>query len=92
MNTSPLPRKIVVVAGGELKQDHKNTWATYTKKNAEKEQLEIVFWGGDQLAPMIEEHLLNEQLLPAECRKLLHKSISFAGDPNYDLRDLYALF
>ena len=87
-----LPRKIVVVAGGELKQDHKNTWANYTKKNAEKEQLEIAFWGGDQLAPMIEEHLLNEQLLPAECRKLLHKSISFAGDPNYDLRDLYALF
>ena len=86
-----LPKKIIVVVGGELKQDLQERWAQFRNKHEVPGSIEIDFWGGDQLAPLIEEHLLNENLLPSDCHKLLRKSLSFAGDHNYDLRDLYHL-
>tara|TARA_R110002049_G_scaffold309101_2_gene516888 strand:- start:7085 stop:8776 length:1692 start_codon:yes stop_codon:yes gene_type:complete len=86
-----LPIKIVVCAGGDLKQEIQLAWAQFIQQHSKANEIEFDFWGGEKLAIWIEQHLLNESLLPDEPRKHLRKAIALVGDPDYDLRDFYRL-
>jgi len=86
-----LPIKIVVCAGGDLKQEIQLAWTQFAQKYSSEGEIEFDFWGGDKLAVWIDQHLLNESLLPEEPRKHLRKAIALIGDPDYDLLDFYRL-
>lgn len=85
-----LRKRIVLATTGDLKQDTQLNWDSYTKENAARASFN--FWGGDQIAVLIEQHMLNEHIFDAEDRANLRKSLALAGELDYDLKDLYKLF
>ncbi len=86
-----LPIKIVFGTGGELKQELQQTWAQFSTKNAERFGVSFEFWGGSELAEMIEEHMLNEHVFPDEPKRHLRKAIALVGESDYELRDYFRL-
>lgn len=82
-----LPKKIVLVTGGALKQNVAQNWTNYvhehTQTHSKYGEIEFAFWGGEELAPLIEEHLLDEYLFPESSRKNLRKTITLV-DQNED--------
>lgn len=85
-----LRKRIVLATTGDLKQDTQLNWDSYTKENTARAFFN--FWGGDQIAVLIEQYMLNERIFDAEDRANLRKSLALAGELDYDLRDLYKLF
>lgn len=85
-----LRKRIVLATTGDLKQDTQLNWDSYTKENAARASFN--FWGGDQIAVLIQQHMLNEHIFDAEDRTNLRKSLALAGELDYDLKDLYKLF
>ena len=86
-----LPIKIVVGTGGELKQELQQTWAQYSEKNAANYGISFEFWGGSELALLVERYMLNENVFPGEPRRHLRKSIALVGESDYEFRDYYRL-
>lgn len=82
-----LPKKIVLVTGGALKQNVAQNWNNYiherTQIHPNYGEIEFAFWGGEELAPLIEEYLLDEYLFPERSRKNLRKTIALV-DQNED--------
>lgn len=76
-------KRIIVVTGGEMKQEIQSNWEGYTKKYSNK-HLEFDFWGGDQLAPKIEKFLLNENILSSDLHSSFRKTLVFLEYGNYD--------
>lgn len=85
-----LRKRIVLTTTGDLKQDTQINWDNYTKEHAARASFS--FWGGDQIAVLIEQHMLNENIFDAEDRANLRKSLALAGELDYDQKDLYKLF
>lgn len=86
---SKLPKKIVLATGGDLRQNVQQNWAGYTKRNSVENECEYSFWGGDELAILIESFLFNEHIIPSELRSKFRKTIALLNDTDYDLRDYY---
>lgn len=82
-----LPKKIVLVTGGALKQNVAQNWTNYihehTQTHPKYGEIEFAFWGGEELAPLIEQYLLDEYLFPESSRKDLRKTIALL-DQNED--------
>ncbi|MBW4694204.1 MAG: hypothetical protein KME27_20870 [Lyngbya sp. HA4199-MV5] len=82
-----LPKKIVLVTGGALKQNVAQNWTNYvhehTQIHSKYGEIEFEFWGGEELAPKIEDYLLDEYLFPESSRKNLRKTIALV-DQNED--------
>ena len=82
-----LPKKIVLVTGGALKQNVAQNWTNYvhehTQIHSKYGEIEFSFWGGEELAPLIEKYLLDEYLFPEFSRKNLRKTIALV-DQNED--------
>lgn len=82
-----LPKKIVLVTGGALKQNVAQNWTNYVHEHTQTHpkygEIEFAFWGGEELAPLIEEYLLDEYLFPEFSRKNLRKTIALI-DQNED--------
>lgn len=85
-----LRKRIILATTGDLKQDTQINWDNYTKEQAARAS--FGFWGGDQIAVLIEQHMLNEHIFDAEDRANLRKSLALAGELDYDQKDLYKLF
>lgn len=85
-----LRKRIVLATTGDLKQDTQINWDNYTKDHAT--HASFSFWGGDQIAVLIEQYMLNEHIFDAEDRANLRKSLALAGELDYDQKDLYKLF
>lgn len=85
-----LRKRIVLATTGDLKQETQINWDGYTKQHADRATFS--FWGGDRLAVLIEKYMLNENILDANSRAHLRKSLALAGEPDYDQRDLHRLF
>lgn len=85
-----LRKRIVLATTGDLKQNAQINWDGYT--NRHDALASFNFWGGDQIAVLIEKHMLNEHIFDAEDRTNLRKSLALAGELDYDLKDLYKLF
>ena len=86
-----LKKKIILCTGGELKQELDQNWSAYTRINTTPDQLEFEFWGGDKLALLIEQYMLNERILPTELRSSFRKVLALLADSDYDLSDYYHL-
>lgn len=85
-----LRKRIVLATTGDLKQDTQINWDSYTKEHTTLAFYN--FWGGDQIALLLEQHMLNEHIFDAEDRANLRKSLALAGELDYDQKDLYKLF
>lgn len=83
-------KRIILVTTGDLKQNAQINWDGYTKRH--EALASFNFWGGDQIALLIEQHMLNEHIFDAEDRANLRKSLALSGDLDYDQKDLYKLF
>jgi hypothetical protein len=85
-----LRKRVVLATTGDLKQDTQINWDGYTKQYADRAAFS--FWNGDRIAVLIEKYMLNENILDADSRTHLRKSLALAGEPDYDQRDLHRLF
>ena len=83
------PVKVVLVTGGEMKQAVEQNVKGHILKYEEKNKLKYELWDGGKLAELIEEHLLNEKLLPSRLQKKLRKTLALLGDSDVDLSDFY---
>ncbi|WP_224960760.1 hypothetical protein [Geomonas subterranea] len=86
----PLRKRIVLATTGDLKQDTQINWDSYAKDHSGLATLE--FWGGDQIATLIENFMLSEHIFDATDRADLRKSLALAGELDYDQKDLHRLF
>jgi len=86
----PLRKRIILATTGDLKQDTQINWDSYTKEHSAKASFN--FWGGDRIAVLIEQHMLNEHIFGMKDRTDIRKSLALAGELNYDQRDLHRLF
>lgn len=85
-----LRKRIVLVTTGDLKQDTQINWDNYTKEHSARAIFS--FWGGDMIAVLVEQYMLNENIFSAEDRAHLRKSLALAGELDYDQRDLHRMF
>ncbi|GAB3038549.1 hypothetical protein GCM10027285_23210 [Oleiagrimonas citrea] len=85
-----LPVRIVVCSTGELKQDVTQDYNGYVVDN-QTERVSYEFWSGDDLAALIEKHLLDEYAIDPSERADLRRGIALIGSRDYDLRHVYKL-
>ena len=85
-----LRKKIVLATTGDLKQETQINWDSYAKDYSERALFN--FWGGDRIAALIEQYMLNEQIFSTEDHTDIRKSLALAGELEYDNRDLHRLF
>jgi len=85
-----LRKRIVLATTGDLKQDTQINWDSYVKDHSA--QAVYSFWGGDKIATLIEQHMLDEHIFSSEDRTYLRKALALAGELDYDQKDLYRLF
>ena len=86
-----LPKKVVLCCGGSMKQNVKPNWEGYVEEHAETGALEFAFWGGDKLALLIEQHMLDEHLFPESARKQMRKTISLVDENERPPQHFYDL-
>ncbi|MSM39018.1 MAG: hypothetical protein GJT30_05270 [Geobacter sp.] len=86
----PLRKRIVLATTGDLKQDTQINWDSYARDHSELATMD--FWGGDQIATLIDNFMLSEHIFDATDRADLRKSLALAGELEYDQKDLYRLF
>lgn len=90
-----LPKKIILATGGEIKQDVEPDWINFTHRNTGTDpkygEIEFEFWGGDQLALLIERYFLDEYLFPESAQKHLRKTIALADQNEDEPRFFYEL-
>lgn len=90
-----LPKKIVLVTGGELKQAVEPNWQGYVREHAgihaRYGELEYDFWGGDRLSGLIDQFFLDEYLFPESAQKQIRKTIALADQNEDEPHHFYAL-
>lgn len=90
-----LPKKIVLVTGGELRPEVEPNWRDFAAANTARYPqlgpIEFDFWGGDKLAMLIERYFLDEYLFPESAQMDLRKTIALADQNEDDPRHFYAL-
>lgn len=90
-----LPKKIILVTGGELKQNVEPDWVNYvhshTGEHSKYGKIEFDFWGGDALTLLIDQFLLDEYLFPESAQKYLRKTIALADQNEDEPRYFYEL-
>lgn len=86
---SNFPIKIIVSTGGDLKQNIQLNWSQFEREHTIENNREFDFWGGDELAILIEKYLFNEHIIPKELRSKFRKTIALLNETDYDLRDYF---
>jgi hypothetical protein len=86
-----LPKKIVVCCGGIMKQTVEQNWRGYKGQHTEPGIREYGLWDGDELAVLIERHLLDEYLFPEAAQKQMRKTIALADQNEEDPHHFYSL-
>ena len=90
-----LPKKIILATGGEIKQDVYPDWVSYTERHsgvdARYGEIAFEFWGGDQLAALIETYFLDEYLFPESAQKQIRKTIALVDQNEDEPRQFYTL-
>lgn len=84
-------KKIVLCTNGDISQAVEPNWHGFTTSNTIINEIEFEFWGGDRLAILIENHLLNEHIFSHESRSDLRKTLSLIAEPEYDLSHCHNL-
>lgn len=102
-----LPVLVILATGGDMDEQVRTDWTAYTdnhtgtqKRGGVDYDVVFEFWGGDELAALIEDHLVDEYLFPApdpkdpsapDVRDVMRRTLALAGDPNFDLGPYQAL-
>ncbi|MEZ0606807.1 hypothetical protein ACAX43_32585 [Paraburkholderia sp. IW21] len=81
-----LRKRVVLATTGDLKQDTLQTWSAFVEKHAKEAVLE--FWGGDKVAELVEQYMLDEHVFIDTDRTDLRKALAFAGERDYSMVDL----
>jgi len=84
-----LRKRIVLATTGDLKQDTQINWDSYIKDHSAHAVFN--FWGGDKIASLIEQYMLDEHIFSSDDRTSLRKALALAGELDYDQKDLYRL-
>ena len=87
---SGLRKRIILASTGDLKQEVQPNWDGYITENATRASFD--FWGADQVAVLVERHMLDEHIFSAESRTDLRKALALAAEIEYDQKDLHQLF
>lgn len=85
------PKKIIVCCNGYLKQEAKQNWSGFTETHTQSGKIEFDLWGIDELSRLVEEHMLNERLLPPEFHNKLRKTLALIDLNEYTLEHYYEL-
>jgi hypothetical protein len=89
-----LPKKIILVTGGELRQNVEPNWNDYAHSNKGVHprygEIEYDFWGGDRLSGLIEQFFLDEYLFPESAQKQIRKTVALADQNEDEPRHFYA--
>ncbi|KGM23073.1 hypothetical protein [Stenotrophomonas maltophilia] len=85
-----LPVKVVICSTGELKQEVQQDYTGYINGHTTS-NLRFEFWSGDDLADMIDAHLLDEYAIDPSQRADLRRAIALIGSRDYDLRHAYKI-
>lgn len=83
------PIKIVLSTTGDLKESVQANWAGFAANH--KETAEFVFWGADDVAKLLDEHMLDEHLFKDEDRLDLRRTLALIGIEDYDQNDFHRL-
>lgn len=90
-----LKAKIIVVTGGDMRQDVQPDWTSYVELNQKKYPqygtIEFSFWGGDRLAQLMDENLFDEFLFPEELQQQLRKTIALVDQRDAEPVHFYEL-
>jgi hypothetical protein len=102
-----LPVLVVLATGGDMDEQVRTDWTAYTdnhtgtvSRGGADYEVAFEFWGGDKLAALIEDHLVDEYLFPApdpkdpgapDVRDVMRRTLALAGDANFDLGPYQAL-
>ncbi|ROZ77593.1 hypothetical protein [Ramlibacter sp. WS9] len=76
-----LPRKVVLVTNGEIKQELTQNWTGFQADWHGAMRGELTFWGTSRLVKLIEEHLFDEFLFTAEAKSLLRRALATLDEP-----------
>ncbi len=82
--------RIILATSGDLKQTIQSNWSGFVSDMQEKAC--IKFWGADDIAILIEKHLLDEHIFLDEDRRHLRRALALSGDSEYSRQDLHHLF
>lgn len=85
-----LPVKVVICSTGELKQEVQQDYTGYINGHTTS-NLGFEFWSGDDLADMVDAHLLDEYAIDPSQRADLRRAIALIGSRDYDLRHAYKI-
>jgi len=85
-----LPVTIVICSTGELRQDVIQDF-TGMCEIQEKMGITLEYWSGDDLASLVEEHLLDEYAIDPSARADLRRALALIGSRDYDLRHAYSV-
>jgi len=85
-----LPVVVVLATSGDMKEEILPNWAGYLHQNSNKVKFD--FWGADEIASLVEKHLLNEHIFKDVDRTDLRRSLALAGEVDYTPESLYNLF
>lgn len=85
-----LPVKVVICSTGELKQEVQQDYTGYINRHTTS-NLGFEFWSGDDLADMVDTHLLDEYAIDPSQRAELRRAIALIGSRDYDLRHAYKI-
>ena len=92
---SGLPKKIVLVINGDIKQNVAPNWAGYvserTGAHPEYGEIELSCWDGDKLALLLNNYLLDEYLFPESAQHQIRKTIALADQNEEEPRFFYDL-
>jgi hypothetical protein len=75
-NLRDAPKHIVLLTNGVLKQEAQAGYAALSHDVAERPNCSLEFWGTDQLTPLIEEFLFDENLLLAKGKSDLRAALA----------------
>ena len=85
-----LPVRVVVCSTGDLKQEVQQDYTGYVDGHT-TERVSFEFWSGDDLAALIDAHLLDEYAIDPSERADLRRAIALIGSRDYDLRHAYRI-
>jgi len=71
-----VPKRIVLLTNGTLKQEAQAGYAALSHDVAERPQCSLEFWGMDELTLLIEQHLFDENLLLAKGKSNLRAALA----------------
>jgi hypothetical protein len=81
---------ICICVGGDVQEQVRPVLEGFIKRNA-TDRIAYEQWNGDKLAALIEDNFLREDLVPAEARSRLRKSLAMLDQPDVSYKHFAAL-